>query len=49
MCEKHQGKRFVLTAFAQVTQPLICLYILFSKLQFFSTTVLKGKLLVSLC
>ena len=35
MCEEHLGSVFRLQGFAQVTQPLVCLHILFSKLQFF--------------
>ena len=31
MCEKHMGQCFVLEGFAQVTQLLVCLHILFSK------------------
>ena len=37
------GSVFRLEGLAQVTQPLVCLHILFSKLYFFSMTVFKGE------
>ena len=45
MCEKHLGPVFRLDRFAQVTQPLVCLRILFSKLYFFFTSVFKREII----
>ena len=39
------GSVFRLDGFAQVTQPLVCLDILFSKLYFFSMTVFKREII----
>ena len=47
MCKEHLGQctMFRLEGFAQVTQPLVCLHILFSKLKFFSMTVFKREII----
>ena len=39
------GSVFRLEGFAQVTQPLVHLHILFSKLKFFSMTVFKREII----
>ena len=49
MCEKHQGKCFFLTALNRLpSHSSVCTFY-FPSLIFFSMTVFKIKLLVSLC